>query len=218
MRVVIAEDSVLFREGLARLLVEAGHEVAAEVGDADALVEAVRAVRPDLCIVDIRMPGQDHSDGARAAAALRSEVPGLPILFLSQHVELRHSLELIGSGACGYLLKDRVLRLDDFLESAQRVAMGGSAVDPAIVAALVAPRRRERAQDGLTPRELEVLGLVAEGHSNSSIADRLLVSERTIETHMRAVFAKLDIAETGTTHRRVLAVLAYLADVPDGFE
>lgn len=212
MRVIVAEDSVLFRDGLARLLVEAGHEVIAEVGDADALVSAARADPPDLCIVDIRMPPLNRSDGAGAAKLLRSEQPGLPILFLSQHIELRHSLGLISSGACGYLLKDRVLGVGDFLDAVQRVAQGGSAVDPEVVAALVSPRLRDHALQALSPREIEVLEMAAEGHSNGAIAERLALSERTVETHMRSVFSKLGIAETGTTHRRVLAVLAYLSD------
>lgn len=211
---MVAEDSVLFREGLVRLLTEAGHEVVAEAGDALALLAAVRARRPDLCIVDIRMPPDRQSDGARAAGTLRGEYPQLPILLLSQHIETRHSLALISGGACGYLLKDRVLRVDDFLDAAQRVADGGSALDPEIVAALVSPHRGDRRLGTLSQRELEVLDLVAQGHSNTGIAQRLVVSDRTVETHMRSVFNKLGLADSGTNHRRVLAVLAYLNATP----
>lgn len=208
---LVAEDSVLFREGLTRLLREAGHDVVAEVGDADALLEAARATLPDLCVVDVRMPPRMDSDGARAARALRHELPGLPILLLSQHVETRHSLDLLSGGACGYLLKDRVLRLDDFLDAARRVAEGGSALDPEIVRALVAPLRDGPRLPNLSPRELEVLSLAAEGHSNAGIARRLVVSERTVETHMRGVFHKLGIADSVTSHRRVTAVVTYLS-------
>jgi len=211
VRVLVAEDSVLFREGLTRLLREAGHDVVAEVGDADALLEAARATLPDLCVVDVRMPPRMDSDGARAARALRHELPGLPILLLSQHVETRHSLDLLSGGACGYLLKDRVLRLDDFLDAARRVAEGGSALDPEIVRALVAPLRDGPRLPNLSPRELEVLSLAAEGHSNAGIARRLVVSERTVETHMRGVFHKLGIADSVTSHRRVTAVVTYLS-------
>jgi DNA-binding NarL/FixJ family response regulator len=210
VRVLVAEDSVLFREGLARLLREAGHEVIAEVGDADALLTEARRTRPDLCVVDVRMPPQMDSDGARAAQVLRQEFPGQPVLLLSQQVETRHSVELISSGACGYLLKDRVLRVDDFLDAVTRVAAGGTALDPEVVAALVAPLRAGQRLAALTARELEVLSLAAEGHSNAGIAGRLFISERTVETHMRGVFLKLGIPDEATSHRRVTAVVAYL--------
>lgn len=216
MRVLVAEDSVLFREGLTRLLREAGHEVVAEVGDADALMASARATRPDLCVVDIRMPPRMDSDGALAARALRQEVPGLPILLLSQHIETRHVLDLLTEGACGYLLKDRVLHLEDFLDAVRRVAAGGSALDPEIVKALVSPLRDGPRLPMLSPRELEVLSLAAEGHSNAGIARRLVVSERTVETHMRGVFFKLGIADADTSHRRVTAVLVYLGRTPPG--
>lgn len=208
---LVAEDSVLFREGLTRLLREAGHEVVAEVGDADSLMGSAHATRPDLCVVDVRMPPQMDSDGARA---LRQEMPGMPILLLSQHIETRHCIDLLTGGACGYLLKDQVLRLDDFLDAVRRVAAGGTALDPEIVKALVAPLRGGPRLPNLSPRELEVLSLAAEGHSNAGIARRLTVSERTVETHMRGVFFKLGIAESGTSHRRVTAVLAYLDAAP----
>ncbi len=210
MRVVVAEDSVLFREGLTRLLREAGHNVVAEVGDAEALVEAARVHRPDLCVVDVRMPPNFDSDGVRAARVLRTEIPGLPVLLLSQHIETRNLVELLSGGACGYLLKDRVLRLDDFLDAASRVAAGGTALDPEIVTALVAPMREDRRLSQLSPREIDVLSLAAEGHSNTGIAQRLILSERTVETHMRSVFHKLEIHESDTSHRRVTAVLSYL--------
>ena len=210
MRILIAEDSVLFREGLARLLTDAGHEVVAEVGDATALPAAVRATKPDVCVVDVRMPPDLDADGARAAVALRAEHPGLPVLLLSQHVETRHSVALAATGGFGYLLKDRVLRVADFLDALRRVAGGGSALDPEIVAALVTPTTLDSPLSTLSEREREVLALVAEGRSNGSVAAALRVAERTVEAHMRSIFAKLRIPDSGTGHRRVLAVLAYL--------
>jgi DNA-binding NarL/FixJ family response regulator len=210
VRVVVAEDSVLFREGLTRLLSEEGHEIIAAVGDAEALVEAVRADLPDLIVVDVRMPPQMTDDGARVARQLRAECPTLPILLLSQHIVTQHAVELVSTGAFGYLLKDRVLRVDDFLDAVRRVAAGGSALDPAIVGALVSPARDDDPLKPLTSREREVLALVAEGWSNAAISARLVVTERTVETHMRAIFQKLDLFDSDDTHRRVLAVLAYL--------
>ena len=213
MRVVVAEDSVLFREGLTRLLAEAGHDVVAAVGDADELLAAVRdglPRLPDVLIVDVRMPPAMTDDGARAARRLRADHPGLPILLLSQHVETRQAVDLVATGAFGYLLKDRVLRVDDFLDAVRRVGAGGSALDPAIVGALVSPARDDDPLKPLTSREREVLALVAEGWSNAAISTRLVVAERTVETHMRAIFQKLDLFDSDDTHRRVLAVLAYL--------
>lgn len=207
---LVAEDSVLFREGLVRLLREAGHEVVGEIADADELLPVARSTRPDLCVVDVRMPPGMGSDGARAAQLVRAEIPGQPVLLLSQHVETRHALDLLSAGACGYLLKDRVLRVADFLDAVERVAAGGTALDPEVVAALVAPLRSGHRLGTLSGRELEVLALAAEGHSNARIAGRLSISERTVETHMRAVFQKLCIAEADGSHRRVTAVLAYL--------
>lgn len=210
MRVLIAEDSALFREGLQRLLVEAGHEVVAAVDDADSLLAAVDRDVPDLAVIDVRMPPDMTDDGARAAGILRERYPGLPMLLLSQHVETRHSVALVASGGFGYLLKDRVLRVDDFLDAARRVADGGSALDPEVVRALLVPARRDDPITALTDREREVLALVAEGRSNTSVAARLVVAERTVETHMRSIFRKLGIADTADHHRRVLAVLTYI--------
>ncbi len=209
MRVVLAEDSVLFREGLVRLLESAGHDVVAAVADATALVATVAELGPDLVIADIRMPPDMDSDGARAAVAIRDQNPAVGVLLLSQHIELRHCLSLIGSPSFGYLLKDRVLHLDDFTDALVRVASGGTALDPEIVKALVQPRLRSGI-GALTQREREILGLVAEGRSNASIARRLSLSDRTVEAHMRTIFHKLGLEDDGTTHRRVLAVVTYL--------
>jgi DNA-binding NarL/FixJ family response regulator len=172
VRVVIGEDSALFREGLVRLLGEHGHEVVGAVADAGDLAAAVRECKPDLAVIDVRMPPDLTDDGARAAQALRAEWPALPILMLSQHVETRHLAGLVSSGGFGYLLKDRVLRVDDFLDAMRRVAAGGSAIDPAIVAALLTPVRDDDPLSALTSREREVLGLVAEGLSNAAVAGR----------------------------------------------
>lgn len=205
---MVADDSVLFREGLVRLLVEKGHEVLDAVGDATALQEAVDRNQPDLAVIDVRMPPAMESDGAKSAAALRARHPGLGLLLLSQHIELHHVLPLVGTPGFGYLLKDRVLNLADFTAAAERVATGGSALDPAVVQALVLTRAGS-ALDDLTERELDVLGQVAEGLSNTAIAQKLVVSERTVEAHIRSVFTKLGLSDEGT-NRRVLAVLRYL--------
>ena len=210
MRVVLAEDSVLFREGLHRLLTEAGHEVVAGVGDADSLATVVRAQPPDLVIADVRMPPGMTDDGARVARELRAEYGSLPILLLSQHLETHQVGRLDLSGSFGYLLKDRVLHVTDFLDAVRRVADGGSALDPAIVGALMAPVRRDDPLLDLSPREREVLALVAEGLSNAAVSARLHVAERTVETHMRSIFHKLRLVDSEDTHRRVLAVLTYL--------
>jgi serine/threonine-protein kinase PknK len=211
MRVVIGEDSALFREGLARLLADAGHEIVAKAGDAPALEAAVHAARPDVAVIDIRMPPDLADDGARVARTLRDAYPRLGILLLSQHVETRHSVDLVSRGGFGYLLKDRVLDVDDFLDALARVAAGGSALDPEVVGRLLAPRDGMLAQ--LTAREREVLGLMAEGRTNAGIARRLFLSERTVETHVTSILGKLRLPSGEEDHRRVLAVVAYLRDV-----
>jgi DNA-binding NarL/FixJ family response regulator len=210
VRIVIGEDSVLFREGLARLLEDAGHEVVGRAGDAPGLVEAVRAERPELAIIDIRMPPDGTDDGARAARRVRDEFPELGIVLLSQHVETRHSVELVASGRFGYLLKDRVFDVDDFLDALRRVAAGGSALDPEVVGRLIGHGQRDDPLTSLTPREREVLGLMAEGRTNVGIARRLWLTDRTVETHVSSILNKLGLAATDEDHRRVLAVLAYL--------
>jgi DNA-binding NarL/FixJ family response regulator len=210
MRIVIGEDSVLFREGLARLLDDAGHDVVAKARDATALLDAVRATRPDLAIVDIRMPPDHTDDGARAARQLREDFPELGIVLLSQHLEAHHSVELAATGRFGYLLKDRVFDVDDFLGTLRRVAAGGSALDPEVVARLIGPGHRGDPLGTLTPREREVLALMAEGRTNTGIARKLWLTDRTIETHVGSILAKLGINANDEDHRRVLAVLTYL--------
>lgn len=209
MRVVVAEDSMLFREGLDRVLTDLGHEVVAAVGDAPALLEAVRRTRPHIAIVDVRMPPDHESDGARAAAVIRASDPAVGVLLLSQHIELRHCMELVGMPGFGYLLKDRVLHLDDFDDALHRVAGGGVALDPEVVRALVRSRRAP-ALDELTERESQVLELVAQGRSNVAIGAALGMSDRTVETHMRSIFRKLGMLDDRATHRRVRAVVTYL--------
>jgi len=210
VRLVIAEDTVLLREGLAGLLEDAGHEVVARVGDAEALLAVVAEHEPDLAVVDVRMPPDYEDEGMRAAAEIRRSYPGTAVLVLSQHIETRHALELVAGGGFGYLLKHRVLDVDDFLDAARRVCEGGSALDPAVVATLVSPPSSEDVLGELTPREREVLGLMAEGRTNAAIAKRLWLTERTVETHVRSILGKLGLSITGDDHRRVLAVLAYL--------
>lgn len=210
MRIVIGEDSALFREGLARLLVDSGHEVVAKASDAPGLLAAVRDNDPDLAIVDIRMPPDRTDDGARAARELRRRRPRLGIVLLSQHLESRHSVELVAGGHFGYLLKDRVFDVEDFLEALRRVAAGGSALDPEVVATLLGARHRNDPLDRLTGREREVLALMAEGRTNGGIAKRLWLTDRTVETHVSSIMNKLDLRESADEHRRVLAVLAWL--------
>jgi len=212
VRVVIAEDSVLLREGLARLLAEAGIDVVAQVGDADALHHAVHRERPDVVIVDVRMPPTHTDEGARAAEEIRERHPEIAILVLSQVVEAKRALKLFSETpeGFGYLLKDRVLEVDDFLEAVSRIARGGTALDPEVVAQLVGRRRRPDPLDELTPREREVLGLMAEGRSNQAICTKLFLSAKTVETHVHSIFSKLGLATDRDDHRRVLAVLAYL--------
>ena len=214
MRLVIAEDSALFREGLASLLTDAGHDVVARVGDAQALLDAVQEHRPDLAIIDVRMPPDGTDDGARAAKLLRERDPLLAILLLSQHIETVHSVALVTKGRFGYLLKDRVLDVDDFLDALRRVAGGGSALDPEVVARLIGARSQEAALESLTSRESDVLALMAEGRTNVGIARRLWVSERTVETHVANILVKLGLDARDEDHRRVLAVLAYLEQTP----
>jgi DNA-binding NarL/FixJ family response regulator len=209
VRIVIGEDSALFREGLALLLRDAGHQVLAAVGDADALIVAVERERPELAVVDVRMPPGGDDDGARAAAEIRRRYPEVGVMLLSQHVETRHVLDLVTGGGFGYLLKDRVLDVDEFLDALRRVAEGGSALDPEVVAGLLATRREDPFA-ALTPREREVLALVAEGRTNAGIARALWLTERTVESHVRSVLGKLDLPDSDEDHRRVLAVLAYL--------
>ena len=213
MRIVIGEDSALFREGLARLLADAGHEVVAKAADADALEAAVHETQPDVAIIDIRMPPGLADDGAKAARRLRAAYRDLAILLLSQHVETRHSVELVAEGGFGYLLKDRVLDVDDFLDALTRVASGGSALDPEVVGRLLRPTAPDKALSLLTPREREVLALMAEGRTNVGIAKRLFLSERTVEAHVASILMKLDLASSEEDHRRVLAVVAYLRGV-----
>jgi DNA-binding NarL/FixJ family response regulator len=214
MRIVIGEDSVLFQEGLARLLADAGHEVVGKASEAPALIAAVRATSPDLAIVDVRMPPDHADDGARAARHLRERFPELGIVLLSQYVEARHSVDLAAAGRFGYLLKDRVFDVDDFLESLRRVAAGGTALDPAVVARLLGPAQLTDVLRRLTPRERDVLALMAEGRTNAGIARKLWLSQRTVETHVGSILAKLSINDSDEDHRRVLAVLTYLGRQP----
>ncbi len=210
MRVVIAEDLVLLREGLASLLTDSGHEVVAGVGDGDALLAALDEHRPDLAIVDVRMPPTQTDEGVRAAVEARRRRPDAAILILSQYVEERYASDLLSSGArgIGYLLKDRVADVQDFVAAAARVAAGGTVIDPEVVAQLIG--RRQSPVDALTPRETEVLSLMAQGHSNSAIVEQLEISQSAVEKHVRKVFTKLGLPETDQHHRRVLAVLTYL--------
>ncbi|GGK85788.1 DNA-binding response regulator [Sphaerisporangium melleum] len=212
MRVVIAEDSVLLREGLVRLLGDGGIETVAAVGDGPGLVEAVRVHRPDLAVVDVRMPPSHTDEGLRAALEARSLMPGLAVLVLSQYVEERYATELIGRGAAavGYLLKERVADVGEFLAAVRRVAAGGTVIDPEVVTQLLGRRIGHEPLDSLTPRESEVLALMAEGRSNNAIAGRLGVSEGAVEKHISGIFGKLGLDPAPDDHRRVLAVLAYL--------
>ena len=212
MRVVIADDSVLLREGLVRLVEEEGCEVVAAVGDGPALVRAVGEHRPDGAVVDVRMPPTHTDEGLRAAVEARAAVPGTGVLVLSQYVEVAYADELLadGRGGVGYLLKDRVTDLEAFLAALTGVAAGGTVLDPQVVAQLFARRRADDPVRRLTPREREVLGLIAEGSSNGAIARRLVVTEGAVEKHTQRIFAKLGLTQDEDQHRRVMATLAYL--------
>jgi len=212
VRVVLADDSILLREGTARLLTEAGFDVVGQAGDAEDLLLKVRSYTPDVAIVDIRMPPTHTDEGVQAAKRIREQYPDVGVLVLSQYVEGEYALELIADSAegIGYLLKDRIADLTEFAAAVRRVAEGGSALDPEIVARLVGRRRRDNPIDTLTPREREVLTLMAEGLSNAAIASRLVVTDRAVEKHVTSIFAKLRLSADGDAHRRVLAVLAFL--------
>jgi DNA-binding NarL/FixJ family response regulator len=210
VRVVIGEDSALFREGLAALLSSSAHEVVGRATDGDTAVEQVRSLRPDIAVLDVRMPPSYTDEGARAALTIRAELPEQPLLLLSQHVETRQSVALVSQGGFGYLLKDRVLDVDEFLGALDRVAAGGSVLDPEVVSRLLTTARATDTLGSLTPREGEVLALVAEGRTNRAIAQRLWLTERTVETHVSSIMTKLGLASTADDHRRVLAVLTYL--------
>jgi DNA-binding NarL/FixJ family response regulator len=212
VRVVIGEDSLLLREGLARLLEETGHDVVAQAGDAEELLRKVGAHKPDVVTVDVRMPPSFTDEGIRAALTIRERWPQVAVLVLSEHVESTYALELFADGTdgLGYLLKQRVSDLDQFADAVGRVAGGGSALDPEVVSHLLGRHRRGDSLDRLTPREREVLGLMAEGLSNHAIAERLVVTERAVEKHVTSIFSKLDLPPTAEAHRRVLAVLKYL--------
>ena len=212
MRIVIAEDSVLLRAGLTRLLDDAGEDVVAAVGDAEALVAAVELHQPDLAIVDVRMPPTQTNEGVHAARVIRARWPNVAILVLSQYVEERYAGELIAGGASGlgYLLKDRIADVADFVAAVRRVGDGGAVLDPEVVSQLLARSRRQDPLERLTPREREVLGLMAEGKSNAALAEQLLLSSSAIEKHVSSIFTKLDLHPTEHEHRRVLAVLRWL--------
>jgi DNA-binding NarL/FixJ family response regulator len=210
-RVIVADDDVLLREGLASLLERAGYQLVGQAGDGSELLRLVREHRPDLVIVDIRMPPTGSTEGLEAAAVIREELPETAILILSAHVEIAHAMTLLANGSrSGYLLKSRVTDIDEFLDTLDRVCRGGSVVDPSLVQQLVAARRVDDPLERLTPREREVLALMAEGRSNAGIARRLWVTEGTVENHVHNIMAKLRLPETDDNHRRVLAVITFL--------
>jgi DNA-binding NarL/FixJ family response regulator len=212
MRVVLADDSVLLREGIARLLADAGFEIVGQADNAEQLLLKVRSYKPDVAIVDIRMPPTHTDEGLRAAREIREKHPATGVLVLSQYVESDYALDLLADSAegVGYLLKDRVSDVTEFAAAVRRVGEGGSALDPAVVAQLVGRRRKDEPLDSLTPREREVLGLMAEGRSNQAICERLFVTERAVEKHVTNIFGKLRLPADAADHRRVLAVLTYL--------
>jgi len=212
MRVVVADDSPLLREGVVHVLAESGIEVVAQVGDPDALLRAVERFEPDLAIVDVRMPPTQTDEGSRAAVEIRSRFPDIGVLLLSQVIEAQYALTLLSEHphGFGYLLKDRVLAIDDFLQSVNRVAAGGTAIDPEVVSQLLGRRRTHDPLDELTAREREILALMAEGRSNRGICQKLFLSPKTVESHVHNIFSKLGITAAADDHRRVLAVLTYL--------
>ncbi|ACU69546.1 two component transcriptional regulator, LuxR family [Catenulispora acidiphila DSM 44928] len=212
MRIVIAEDTAILRDGLVQLLKSRGQEVAAAVGDAPALLAAVEEHRPDVAVVDIRLPPDHTDEGVRAAVELRRRHPDLGILMFSQYVEARFATDLLAhsSKGVGYLLKERVVDIDDFIDALTRVAAGGTALDPEVVTQLVGANRRPDRAERLTPREAEVMALVAEGRTNAAIAGTLVIGERAVEKHVANIFTKFDLPQTDVDHRRVLAVLRYL--------
>lgn len=214
MRIVIAEDAAVIRAGLTEVLADRGHEVVAAVGDAQALLDAVEAHRPDVAVIDVRMPPDHTDEGLRAAITIRRRHPGTGILVFSQYVETRYAADLLGArpGGVGYLLKDRVANVGEFADAITRIAAGGTALDPEVIAGLLKATRHAAALDALTAREHDVLALMAEGRSNSAIAGRFAVSERAVEKHVSNIFAKLGLPPSDSDHRRVLAVLAFLGE------
>ena len=209
--VVLADDDVLLREGLASLLERAGFQVAGQAGDAAELISLARSARPELAVIDIRMPPTHRTEGLEAARVIREELPGTAIIVLSAHVEVDEAMDLLAGGErLGYLLKSRVTDVTEFLATVERITAGASVVDPSLVQELVRARRRRDPLDSLSPREREVLALMAEGASNAGIAQRIFVSEGTVEKHVRSILMKLDLPESDTDHRRVLAVLRFL--------
>jgi len=212
MRIVIAEDAAVIRAGLAEILADRGHEIVAAVGEAEALKRAVAKHRPDVAIVDVRMPPGHTNEGLRAAIAIRRDHPGVGILVFSQYIETRYAADLLAtrSGGFGYLLKDRVADVAEFNDAITRIAAGGTALDPEVVSDLLSASRHASTLDALTAREHDVLALMAEGRSNGAIADRTAVSERAVEKHISNIFSKLGLPPSSSDHRRVLAVLAYL--------
>ena len=215
MRIVIAEDSAVMRAGLAEILADSGHEVVAAVGNADDLLAAVAGHQPDAAVVDVRMPPGHTDEGVRAAIAIRRTHPGIGVLVFSQYIETRYTADLLsaspgGAAGVGYLLKDRVADVDEFIEALSRVAAGGTALDPEVVTQLMSASRRDGGLSTLTTRERDVLALMAEGRSNTAIAQILVVSDRSVEKHVGNIFSKLGLAPSDADHRRVLAVLRYL--------
>jgi DNA-binding NarL/FixJ family response regulator len=213
MRIVIAEDAAVIRAGLTEVLTDRGHEIVAAGGDAEALKDAVAGEKPDVAIVDVRMPPSHTDEGLRAAIAIRRDHPGVGILVFSQYIETRYAADLLAgrsSGGVGYLLKDRVANVAEFTDAITRIAAGGTALDPEVVSGLLNASRHASTLGTLTAREQDVLALMAEGRSNSAIADRIFVSERAVEKHISNIFTKLNLPPSDSDHRRVLAVLAYL--------